>query len=693
MIPKTLKIQNFLSHDTSEIDFDKFNAALILGAYDNEADQSNGAGKSAIFEAIAWALFGRSRHKKVDGVVKWDKRACRVELAFWIDDELYRVIRTRDKIVSGADVVLEQWDGTQFNSIDCDTNTATDKKIVGIINFNYEVFVNSVYFKQDDISMFATTTPSKRKDVLKSLLKMDKWDAYQKKAKEHTSTLKNKIEEKSQSLVPMIEIESELKNCKGSINSLKKQIRDGNKKYTKLNSDLITKKSQYQSYYNGDDDVHGKLKKTQRDFANAKKRMAAIDGEVKDNDSVIRNNSNQTANGEQKIVVLTGRIKAKNKAKTDSLKNKILFGKTKENMLSEQIAHLKKDIKLNDDKCDLCSKKLTKKEISDLKAQRKKDLVDKEQTHKKIQDELKRANQTLKSRENDIEVGNKAELEKSKMQIKISKLQNEIDNCIASNSRLTSERATIKPQIFQKEIAELKLRADKDAKKELEVDIGFLETELKELKRKGDRYNVDYGSKIRRRNEIVNLQKQQAELQSTINTLKGEYSVYSKLKNYFGKDGVQSIIIENVIEELENYSNDTLAKICNEPTSISIQTQKQLDSGSWTETFEIMVKAGSRTDDFDTFSGGEKFRISLALRLALSNILSKRMGGIIKFLLLDEVSSNLDNKGLEMFINIVKQLSDEMKILVITHSERLKERFEDIIMVDKGPNGSRVSFQ
>ena len=127
MIPKRLKIQNFLSHDISEIDFDKFDAALILGSYDDEGDQSNGAGKSAIFEAICWALFGKSRHKKVDGVVKWDKRACRVEFSFLIDNVMYRVIRTRDKIVRDSDVTFEQWDGNQYNRIDCDTNSATDK--------------------------------------------------------------------------------------------------------------------------------------------------------------------------------------------------------------------------------------------------------------------------------------------------------------------------------------------------------------------------------------------------------------------------------------------------------------------------------------------------------------------------------------------------------------------------------------
>ena len=104
MIPKYLRMRNFLSHDVSEIDFSLFDVALILGTYDNEPDQSNGSGKSAIFEAITWALFGKSRHKKKNGVVKWDKPACMVEFEFIIDDNIYLVRRSRDKTINDSDV-------------------------------------------------------------------------------------------------------------------------------------------------------------------------------------------------------------------------------------------------------------------------------------------------------------------------------------------------------------------------------------------------------------------------------------------------------------------------------------------------------------------------------------------------------------------------------------------------------------
>ena len=42
---------------------------------------------------------------------------------------------------------------------------------------------------------------------------------------------------------------------------------------------------------------------------------------------------------------------------------------------------------------------------------------------------------------------------------------------------------------------------------------------------------------------------------------------------------------------------------------------------------------------------------------------------------------------------VVKILGNDMKILVITHDERLKDKFSDVIMVNKTPEGSHAMLQ
>ncbi|HOZ07620.1 MAG TPA: AAA family ATPase, partial [candidate division Zixibacteria bacterium] len=57
----------------------------------------NGAGKSSLVEAIAWALYGnqaaRSRREEIKAAFARPEDLCEVSLEFLINDEKYRVIR------------------------------------------------------------------------------------------------------------------------------------------------------------------------------------------------------------------------------------------------------------------------------------------------------------------------------------------------------------------------------------------------------------------------------------------------------------------------------------------------------------------------------------------------------------------------------------------------------------------------
>lgn len=690
MIPVKLYIENFLSHDESEVDFEAFNVALILGAYNNDTDQSNGAGKSAVFEAIAWALFGRSRHKKKDGVVKRDKRACKIVFDFKVDDQLYRITRKRDKILGESDVTFERWDGTDFQSITSDTNTATDKNIVETIGVNYEVFINSFYFKQNDISMFAQATSSKRKDTLKSLLKMEKWDAYQKKAKEHRTRLQSQIDAKGKDLIPINEIKADIKQCKDDMRELKSKINQCNQKSTHLNEKLIDAKTQYHSLY-GDSVDPSELSNLQKEYNQAKRRRKQIVAQISENNTAIQNYNENISKAEQRIPIYNERIAAKQGIDIAATRKRVMDGTLKEQAASNKIKKLSQPLRVGTH-CDECNRPMTKDEVKELKAKRAEELQKAKTSLGNIRAKLKEIRSLVKKQESALETGSKAEIDKGRIELKISKLKNDIKSLTAENGSLQRELDEINSKNYEGEIEKLKLRFDKEAEEKLRGSIEELGSKIAVIKKRCDRLNIDYGSKASKYKELQTTEKKQLELQKELDKLNSDYAVYDKLHKYFGRDGIQAIIIENVIEELENYANLTLTKMCNEPMTLSIQTQKQTEKGDWNETFDIDISSAGRTDEFETFSGGEQFRISLALRLALSKILAKRMGGTLGFILLDEVSSSLDDKGLDLFMDIVKQLGRELKVLVITHDEKLKDRFENVLMVNKTTVGSTMSL-
>ncbi len=88
----------------------------------------------------------------------------------------------------------------------------------------------------------------------------------------------------------------------------------------------------------------------------------------------------------------------------------------------------------------------------------------------------------------------------------------------------------------------------------------------------------------------------------------------------------------------------------------------------------------------DTSSGGEKFLISLALALGLSDLASHNVS--IESLFIDEGFGALDNNTLETVISTLETLHAQGKMIgVISHVENLKERIPTQIQVSKKRNG------
>lgn len=88
----------------------------------------------------------------------------------------------------------------------------------------------------------------------------------------------------------------------------------------------------------------------------------------------------------------------------------------------------------------------------------------------------------------------------------------------------------------------------------------------------------------------------------------------------------------------------------------------------------------------DTSSGGEKFLISLALALGLSDLASNNVS--IDSLFIDEGFGTLDSQTLETVISSLETLQAQGKMIgVISHVENLKERIPAQIKVLKKSNG------
>lgn len=171
--------------------------------------------------------------------------------------------------------------------------------------------------------------------------------------------------------------------------------------------------------------------------------------------------------------------------------------------------------------------------------------------------------------------------------------------------------------------------------------------------------------------------------------------LYAELTAAFGKKGVQALIIENALPEIQEEANRLLGRMTSGAMSIAFETHREArtKNAGPIETLDIIISDDLGTRSYEMYSGGEAFRVNLALRVALSKMLARRAGAPLQTLILDEGFGTQDPRGREAIAEALEAISEEFAlILVITHIEELKDRFPTRIEVVKGPQGSTFTL-
>ncbi len=167
-------------------------------------------------------------------------------------------------------------------------------------------------------------------------------------------------------------------------------------------------------------------------------------------------------------------------------------------------------------------------------------------------------------------------------------------------------------------------------------------------------------------------------------------AVFDELATALGKRGVQAMLIETAVPEIEREANELLDRMTDGQMAVQLAMQRETKKGTVSETLDINISDMHGTREYSLYSGGEAFRINFALRIALSRLLARRAGASLQTLVIDEGFGTQDASGRERVVEAIRSIQNEFeKILVITHIQELKEQFPARIEVERTPEGSR----
>ncbi len=202
MIPVRVLVRNFLCYsemeDGTPIEFDFEGSRLwsITG--------DNGAGKSAIFDAITYALFGQHRGGAQDDARLIHKGAseCEAAFEFRLDERLYRVRRTVGRRKGKGTQDPKTWQAAWFDPDagdwrpipDTERERGLQRWVEDQLGFGYETFVASVLLLQGQSDQLVLARPKARFEILSGLLDLRPYERLESRALERMRAARTQVQ-------------------------------------------------------------------------------------------------------------------------------------------------------------------------------------------------------------------------------------------------------------------------------------------------------------------------------------------------------------------------------------------------------------------------------------------------------------------------------------------------------------------
>jgi len=666
MKPIKIEINNLFKYGTKTNIFNFYSEqlSLIVGP--------NGAGKSSIFEAITFALFGQTTRWGVTKaqILRRGANSGSAAFEFEHNGNNYEVIRSRDPGNHGAVRFTCLTTGEVFGKGLKDT----DKEIVNLIGFDFEAFRNSVLFGQGDLAKIVSLRSSERYELLTNflgLLILNKCSDIS-RAKLFISKDRIKMIDTELELRNRVRLKKELKSLQEVVQVYKETLQEAEEKYSNLN-ELVKKLQRLEA---ADTSARNTLKNTAKELNSLNRRKDQLKEISGDSAEKIKDLELQLDN----VQIVRGGLKEIEAEIAE--RNTILKEKTEGKISSKLQAKNAKD-KINYIQkkkiCSECQREYTEEVKTKLMDHEKEVLTiagNKYQALKKQIGEITKRLDTLeRKREKIISLPTAEDLQdRIRETQKLLKVDSEIEEIEVETKR--KEAARNRATIILEDIKAEDYSADRLER----LRKGLLKT-------KGT--VAEHQTKLAGANREI--ERMQAEIKAANVLDKEREELVKKTRNQefvvemFSKTGgVRQIIIENVLPVLNEKVNKYLDILSDEGISAEFTTGAKTKSGNYKEKLDIFIISPEGIADFESYSGGEKQSIILAIGLGLSELAAKSSSMNCDLLFLDEVFSSLDDKARKRLVNLLYSLRNNFSsVIVISHLKELRSQLPDVAVVKR----------
>jgi DNA repair protein SbcC/Rad50 len=167
---------------------------------------------------------------------------------------------------------------------------------------------------------------------------------------------------------------------------------------------------------------------------------------------------------------------------------------------------------------------------------------------------------------------------------------------------------------------------------------------------------------------------ERSEAERQLAAARKSHSLYQRLGVLLGRSGLQGALMDEAIRSIAQIANETLARVSGGELQLSVD-RKPGRGGEDQIAIQVTDLAFSDEPlDVAFISGGQKFRVSVALAAAIGQYAGGGMRSV-RAMIIDEGFGSLDTRGRQEIVDELRTLAAHLdRLIVISHQEDFQDR-------------------
>lgn len=626
---------------------------------------SNGAGKSTLFEALYWALTGRTtKGLSGDDVIRRGTDGCEVQV--FINQPgfgTFLIVRTRGK--NGHTLRLLDQEGEDL--IEASSVNDATKALLNWLGATPDLIQMTCYLSQEQVTMFSTATDAPRKEMVGALIGTDTYQRAATAAGDKVSGLEvelTRIEAKQQTFAENItRAEENLKRVSGLHANWAKEhaerLRVAAADLAAHDAAAATIAETTRSRL-----LEQRMGAVQRKQAELDRRQVEL-GNPPVAPHPIEVLEQQHADAEATVRAAHQEL-LENRAALTAAKNTAVLAQKRKKDITDRVAS---------GVCPTCLQEVGEEHASRCVAPAEQELAEAVAVATQLAMLTPKLEKTYEAA--------LAERFRCGTHLEMAQL------AVAHQERVVRLQADREALALEAE--EVTALVDADVAREVARLRALLDAVVRQVRLEEN----PYVGEVSAAEEQLFRTKQTAEdAVETIANATRDRDLFAYWKNGFSRTGIQSLMLDELAAAFNNARGGIFPALTQGVYDAQLSTQSLTRKGELREKTDILVYEHGREVPYAGLSGGERQRVDIGVMLTLIKAVSSWMGvpGVLGLLIMDEVFKFLDASGAEGLAEALREVQEVVpSVYVVTHDSQFQALFSDVLRVERDEEGvSRI---